>query len=44
MENVFVGKKKQNIVLIGDGMDRTVISGNRSNTTGFSTYETATVG
>ncbi|KAH7866104.1 hypothetical protein Vadar_015632 [Vaccinium darrowii] len=44
MENILVGNKKHNIVLIGDGMDRTVISGNRSNTTGFSTYETATVG
>ncbi|KAH7857828.1 hypothetical protein Vadar_016971 [Vaccinium darrowii] len=44
MENVLVGEKKHNIVLIGDGMEKTVISGNRSNTTGFSTYETATVG
>ncbi|KAI8546940.1 hypothetical protein RHMOL_Rhmol07G0158800 [Rhododendron molle] len=43
-ENVFIGQDKQNIVLIGDGMDTTIISGNRSNATGFRTYETATVG
>lgn len=43
-ENVFIGQDKQNIVLIGDGMDTTIISGNRSNATGFRTFETATVG
>ncbi|KAI8523305.1 hypothetical protein RHMOL_Rhmol13G0063100 [Rhododendron molle] len=44
MENVYIGPDKQNIVLIGDGMDATIISGKRSNATGFRTYDTATVG
>ncbi|GFY81388.1 plant invertase/pectin methylesterase inhibitor superfamily [Actinidia rufa] len=43
-ENVLVGKEKTNIVLVGDGMDKTVISSNKSNGGGFQTYDSATVG
>ncbi|XP_057460420.1 pectinesterase/pectinesterase inhibitor PPE8B-like isoform X2 [Actinidia eriantha] len=44
IENVLVGKEKTNLALIGDGMDRTVISGNKSHGGGFQTNETPTVG
>lgn len=44
MENVSIGPNKQNIVLIRDGMDTTIISGKRSKATGFRTYDTATIG
>ncbi|KAG8376283.1 hypothetical protein BUALT_Bualt09G0047100 [Buddleja alternifolia] len=41
-EYVEIGKKKMNIMMIGDGMDVTVISGNRSYVDGWTTYRTAT--
>ncbi|KAH0780207.1 hypothetical protein KY290_006634 [Solanum tuberosum] len=43
-EYIRVDKKKTNIVLIGDGMDTTIIIGNRSFIDGNKTYDTATVG
>ncbi|XP_015158223.1 probable pectinesterase 56 [Solanum tuberosum] len=42
-EHVFVHKNKTNITFIGEGMDRTIITGCKSNGTGFKTNETATV-
>lgn len=43
-EYVFVHEHKTNITFIGEGMDRTIITGCKSNGTGFKTNETATVG
>ncbi|XP_009760766.1 pectinesterase-like [Nicotiana sylvestris] len=42
-EYVFVDKHKTNITFIGDGVDLTIITGSKSNGTGFRTNETATV-
>ncbi|KAG2579142.1 pectinesterase-like [Panicum virgatum] len=42
-EAVEVGKKKWNLMLVGDGMGATVISGNRSYVDGYTTYRSATV-
>lgn len=44
IENIIFGKEKRNIAIIGDGIGKTVISGNRSRGSGISTYMTATVG
>nr|GMD40228.1 probable pectinesterase/pectinesterase inhibitor 25 [Ipomoea batatas] len=41
-ENVVVGKHKKNIMLVGDGINRTVIVGNRSVADGWTTYKSAT--
>ncbi|KAJ3693720.1 hypothetical protein LUZ60_009200 [Juncus effusus] len=41
-ENVVVNRKKRNIVLIGEGMGKTVISGSRSFTGGWTTFRSAT--
>ncbi|XP_073100656.1 pectinesterase-like [Elaeis guineensis] len=41
-ENVVVGKKKTNLILIGAGKNRTVVTGNRSVADGWSTFGTAT--
>ncbi|XP_042001164.1 pectinesterase/pectinesterase inhibitor PPE8B-like [Salvia splendens] len=41
-EYVEVGKKKWNIMMIGDGADATVISGNRSFVDGWTTYRSTT--
>ncbi|KAI3802814.1 hypothetical protein L1987_30957 [Smallanthus sonchifolius] len=41
-EYVDISKKKTNIMMIGDGMDLTVISGNRSFIDGWTTYRSAT--
>ncbi|VVB06782.1 unnamed protein product [Arabis nemorensis] len=41
-EYVIVGSQSNNIMIIGDGIGKTVITGDRSNGTGFSTYESAT--
>ncbi|XP_019187744.1 PREDICTED: pectinesterase-like [Ipomoea nil] len=41
-ENVVVGKHKRNIMLIGDGINRTIIVGNRSVADGWTTYKSAT--
>ncbi|KAI4377025.1 hypothetical protein MLD38_014721 [Melastoma candidum] len=43
IEHLQVGKEKTNIHLIGEGMGVTVISGSRSNHTGYRTSDTATV-
>ncbi|KAL3644299.1 hypothetical protein CASFOL_012231 [Castilleja foliolosa] len=42
-EYVEINKKKQNIMLLGDGMDATVISGNRNRVDGWTTFGSATV-
>ncbi|XP_061361268.1 pectinesterase/pectinesterase inhibitor PPE8B-like [Gastrolobium bilobum] len=42
MENVEIKKKKWNLMMIGDGMDATVISGNRSFIDGWTTFRSAT--
>ncbi|XP_050916664.1 pectinesterase/pectinesterase inhibitor PPE8B-like [Lathyrus oleraceus] len=45
MENVIIGADKSNLVLIGDGMDVTVISGNLSHCqNNLTTYTTSTFG
>lgn len=44
LENVEIKKKKWNIVMIGDGIDVTVISGNRSFIDGWTTFRSATFG
>ncbi|KAL3532757.1 hypothetical protein ACH5RR_006278 [Cinchona calisaya] len=41
-EYVEISKKKWNIMLIGDGIDATIISGNRSFIDGWTTYRSAT--
>ncbi|CAN4111145.1 unnamed protein product [Withania somnifera] len=41
-EYVVVAKNKKNIMLIGEGVDRTVIAGNRSVIDGWTTYNSAT--
>ncbi|KAJ8621251.1 hypothetical protein MRB53_029780 [Persea americana] len=43
-ENVEIKKKKWNLMMIGDGMGVTVISGNRSFIDGWTTYRSATFG
>ncbi|KAL6221244.1 hypothetical protein ACLB2K_008996 [Fragaria x ananassa] len=42
-EYIIVGKEKSNLTIIGEGIDKTVISGSRSNATGFRTHDSATV-
>ncbi|KAJ1700474.1 hypothetical protein LUZ63_000253 [Rhynchospora breviuscula] len=42
-ENVEVKKKKWNVMLVGDGMGVTVISGNRNFIDGWTTYRSATL-
>ncbi|KAH0782988.1 hypothetical protein KY290_002586 [Solanum tuberosum] len=41
-EYIVVAKNKKNIMLIGEGVDRTVIAGNRSVIDGWTTYNSAT--
>ncbi|XP_071725828.1 pectinesterase/pectinesterase inhibitor PPE8B-like isoform X2 [Rutidosis leptorrhynchoides] len=41
-EYVEISKKKTNIIMIGDGMDLTIISGNHSFGDGWTTYRSAT--
>ncbi|TKY72935.1 Pectinesterase/pectinesterase inhibitor PPE8B [Spatholobus suberectus] len=41
-ENVEINKKKWNLVMIGDGIDATVISGNLSYSKNLTTFKTAT--
>lgn len=43
-ENVDIPRYKPNIVLLGDGSDVTVITGNRSVADGWTTFRSATVG
>ncbi|KAF8394601.1 hypothetical protein HHK36_020815 [Tetracentron sinense] len=42
-ENIDLKKKKTNIMLVGDGMGVTVVSGNRNFMQGWTTFRTATV-
>ncbi|XP_061354438.1 pectinesterase-like [Gastrolobium bilobum] len=42
-ENVDIGKKKKNVMLVGDGMDATVITGSLNFVDGTGTFSTATV-
>ncbi|KAJ1418761.1 Pectinesterase, catalytic [Sesbania bispinosa] len=42
VENVEIKKKKWNIMMIGEGMDATVITGNRSVVDGWTTFRSAT--
>nr|GMC53890.1 pectinesterase/pectinesterase inhibitor U1 [Ipomoea batatas] len=43
-ENVEIGKKKTNLMLIGDGRKNTIITGNRNVKDGSTTFHSATVG
>jgi pectinesterase len=43
-EYVSIPLNKWNIMMVGDGMDQTIISGSHSNTTGYGTYGSATFG
>jgi pectinesterase len=43
-ENVEVGKKKKNVMLVGDGMDSTIITGSLNVVDGSTTFNSATVG
>ncbi|XP_057436880.1 pectinesterase 2.1-like [Lotus japonicus] len=42
-ENIEIGKKKTNVMLVGDGMDATVITGNLNVIDGSTTFQSATV-
>ncbi|XP_060193936.1 pectinesterase-like [Lycium barbarum] len=42
-ENVEIGKTKKNIMLVGDGMDATIITGNLNVIDGSTTFKSATV-
>ncbi|KAK7363363.1 hypothetical protein VNO77_05503 [Canavalia gladiata] len=42
VENVEIKKKKWNIMMVGDGMDNTIISGNRSVVDGWTTFRSST--
>lgn len=43
-ENVDISKKKTMIMLVGDGIGKTIIKANRSRVDGWSTFQSATVG
>ncbi|XVE52368.1 hypothetical protein DITRI_Ditri02bG0116800 [Diplodiscus trichospermus] len=43
-EYIVVGKVKKNIMLIGDGINETIITGNHSRTDGWTTYNSSTFG
>ncbi|EXB88454.1 Pectinesterase/pectinesterase inhibitor [Morus notabilis] len=42
-ENVEIGKKKKNVMLVGDGMDSTIITGSLNVIDGSTTFNSATV-
>lgn len=42
--NLKVGKKKTNVMIVGDGKGKTVISGGRSVAEQFTTFHTASFG
>ncbi|CAJ2669987.1 unnamed protein product [Trifolium pratense] len=42
-ENIEIGKKKTNVMLVGDGMDATIITGNLNFIDGTTTFKSATV-
>ncbi|KAL8109324.1 pectinesterase-like [Apium graveolens] len=41
-ENVYIAKSKRYLMMIGDGIDQTIITGNRSVVDGWTTFNTAT--
>lgn len=43
-ENVLINRTMNKVMLVGDGVRNTVITGNRSSSAGFTTYSTATFG
>ncbi|KAK1390346.1 hypothetical protein POM88_018524 [Heracleum sosnowskyi] len=43
VEHIRIGMEKTNLVFVGDGMDVTIITNSRSNHTGYSIFESATV-
>lgn len=43
-EQVAIGKKKKNVMLVGDGMDSTIITGSLNVVDGSTTFNSATVG
>lgn len=43
-EYVVISNKKRNIMLIGDGINKTIISGNHSFIDGWTTYNSSTFG
>lgn len=43
-EYVSIDKKKQNLMIIGDGIDKTIITGSRSVADGWTTFQSATFG
>lgn len=43
-EQVEISKKKKNVMLVGDGMDSTIITGSLNNADGSTTFKSATVG
>lgn len=43
-ENVEVGKNKKNVMIVGDGMDSTIITGSLNVIDGSSTFKSATLG
>jgi pectinesterase len=44
VENVEIDRKKWNIMMIGEGMDATIISGSRNHVDGWTTFRSATFG
>ncbi|KAK8269314.1 hypothetical protein V6Z11_D11G120400, partial [Gossypium hirsutum] len=42
-ENIVINKEKTNLTIIGEGMERGIITGSRSYGDGMKTFETATV-
>ncbi|XVF80705.1 hypothetical protein PTKIN_Ptkin15bG0096500 [Pterospermum kingtungense] len=42
-ENIVISKEKTNLMIIGEGMDRTIITGSRSYDDGLKTFDTATL-
>lgn len=44
VENVEIDRKKWNIMMIGEGMDATIISGSRNRVDGWTTFRSATFG
>jgi len=43
-ENVEVGKSKKNVMIVGDGMDSTIITGSLNVVDGSTTFKSATLG
>lgn len=43
-EHVSVARSKENLMMVGDGINRTVITGNRSVVDGWTTFQSATFG